>query len=66
MNGHAILTTSMSGRCIKRAGRKAGPFFLKYVFLLEENTGMKVRMTRDRSTGARLPFGVSSDLSYHR
>ena len=66
MNGHEILTTSMSGRCIKRAGRKAGPFFLKYFFMLGENTGMKVRMTGDRFTGARLPFGVSSNLECHR
>jgi hypothetical protein len=27
VSGHEILTTSMSGRCIKRAGRNAGPFY---------------------------------------
>ena len=28
MGGHEILTTSMNGRCIKGAGRKAGPFLI--------------------------------------
>jgi hypothetical protein len=46
------------------------PFFTLKYFMLGENTGIKERGSEDkeaiRFTGARLPFGVSSNLSYHR
>ena len=64
MSGHKILTTSYLVVALKGLAERLA-LFLKY-FFMGENTGMKVRMTGDRFTGARLPFGVSSDLSYHR
>ena len=48
---------------LKGLAKRLALFTLKH-FMLGENTGRK-RKTGDRFTGARLPFGVSSNLSYH-
>jgi hypothetical protein len=54
---------------LKGLAERLALFTLKY-FMLGENTGIKERGSEDkeaiRFTGARLPFGVSSNLSYYR
>ena len=49
---------------LKGLAERLALFFLKYFFMLGENTGIEplVRMRAIRFTGARLPFGVSSSL----